>query len=79
MVEESDVGECKLLSGFFSYFVQIVLAAVSLSTLLYKRRIEKPQRDFVTWGFDVMKQVVGSVLVHMWNIFFASKWVFFEQ
>ncbi len=79
-MEEGNAEECKLLSGFFSYFLQSFLALLALGTLLYKRKIEKPQRDFVTWGFDVTKQVVGSLLVHVWNIALASKWVlFFEQ
>ncbi len=72
-IAEGMVEQCKLLSGFFSYFIQSVLAVLALVTLVYKRKIEKPQRDFMTWGFDVMKQVVGSILVHMWNITLASK------
>ncbi len=79
MVEQGEPGQCELLSGFFSYFLQAVIAVLALATLLYKRKIEKPQRDFVTWGFDVTKQLVGSVLVHMWNIGLARKWIVVVQ
>lgn len=36
--------------------------------LVYKRWRERPQRPIKIWFFDVSKQVVGSVLVHIANL-----------
>lgn len=63
-------GECQLL-GSFALFVQGALGALALSTLVYKRYRERPQRPLRIWFFDVSKQVFGSVLVHMANIFMS--------
>ncbi|GAB0136244.1 hypothetical protein EsDP_00004554 [Epichloe bromicola] len=63
-------GECQLL-GSFALFVQGALGALALSSLVYKRYRERPQRPLRIWFFDVSKQVFGSVLVHMANIFMS--------
>lgn len=53
------VQECRLFSGVQSYFVQFVLAVVALSTLWYKRTVERPKRSFEIWSLDVGKQGLG--------------------
>ncbi|QPH00974.1 hypothetical protein C2857_005133 [Epichloe festucae Fl1] len=63
-------GECQLL-GSFALFVQAALGALALSSLVYKRYRERPQRPLRIWFFDVSKQVFGSVLVHIANIFMS--------
>lgn len=63
-------GECRLL-GPFALFVQLGLGALALLSLVYKRWRERPQRPLKIWFFDVSKQVFGSVLVHMANIFMS--------
>ena len=60
-------GECKLL-GPFALVVQLALGAMALLVLVYKRWRERPQRPVKVWAFDVSKQVVGSVLLHMANL-----------
>lgn len=40
-------------------------------SLVYKRWREHPRRPVKVWFFDVSKQVFGSVLVHMSNIFMS--------
>jgi hypothetical protein len=60
-------GECKLL-GPFSILVQSALGALALSSLVYKRWRERPQRPLKVWAFDVSKQVFGSVMLHMANL-----------
>ncbi|KAL3417387.1 hypothetical protein PVAG01_11387 [Phlyctema vagabunda] len=60
-------GECKLL-GPFAIFVQGALGGCALLALVYKRWRERPQRPIKIWSFDVSKQVVGSILVHMANL-----------
>jgi len=63
----SDNGECRLL-GPFAIFVQGALGCLALLALVYKRWKERPQRPLQIWFFDVSKQVVGSVLVHIANL-----------
>ncbi|KAH9909148.1 vacuolar membrane protein-domain-containing protein [Xylariomycetidae sp. FL2044] len=65
-----DDGECRLL-GPFALFVQLALGALALLSLVYKRWRERPQRPLKIWFFDVSKQVFGSVLVHMANVFMS--------
>lgn len=40
-------------------------------SLVYKRWRERPQRPLKIWFFDASKQVFGSVLVHMANVFMS--------
>jgi hypothetical protein len=60
-------GECSLL-GPFALIVQAALGGLALLALVFKRWRERPQRPLKIWGFDVSKQVVGSVLVHIANL-----------
>ncbi|KAL8797825.1 MAG: hypothetical protein Q9195_000177 [Heterodermia aff. obscurata] len=63
-------GECRLL-GPFALFVQGALGALALLSLVYKRWRERPQRPVKIWAFDASKQVVGSVLLHVANLFMS--------
>ncbi|KAI2629687.1 vacuolar membrane protein-domain-containing protein [Hypoxylon sp. NC1633] len=63
-------GECRLL-GPFALFVQLALGGLALLSLVYKRWRERPQRPIKIWFFDVSKQVFGSVLVHIANVFMS--------
>lgn len=63
-------GECRLM-GPFALFVQLGLGALALLSLVYKRWRERPQRPLKIWFFDASKQVFGSVLVHMSNVFLS--------
>ncbi|OAR05686.1 hypothetical protein LLEC1_03178 [Akanthomyces lecanii] len=65
-----DEGECQLL-GSFALLVQAALGALALLALVYKRWRERPQRPVKVWFFDASKQVFGSVLVHIANIFMS--------
>lgn len=67
---DEEPGECELL-GPFAILVQIALGALALSSLVFKRWRERPQRPLKIWFFDVSKQVVGSVLVHIANVFMS--------
>lgn len=62
-----DNGECELL-GPFAILVQGSLGILALLSLVFKRWRERPQRPLKIWSFDVSKQVVGSVLVHIANL-----------
>ena len=63
-------GECQLL-GPFAIFIQGALGALALLSLVFKRWRERPQRPVKIWAFDVSKQVVGSVLLHIANLFMS--------
>lgn len=63
-------GECRLM-GPFALVVQAALGGLALLSLVYKRWRERPQRPLKIWFFDVSKQVFGSVLVHIANIFMS--------
>jgi hypothetical protein len=65
--EGENTGECQLL-GPFAILVQGALGCMALLALVYKRWRERPQRPMKVWFFDVSKQVVGSVLVHIANL-----------
>ncbi|KAG5928973.1 hypothetical protein E4U42_007540 [Claviceps africana] len=67
---EASEGECQLL-GSFALFVQAALGALALLSLVYKRYRERPQRPLKIWFFDVSKQVFGSGLVHVANVFMS--------
>ncbi|KAI1345202.1 vacuolar membrane protein-domain-containing protein [Xylariaceae sp. FL0016] len=69
-VEDDGGGECQLL-GPFALFVQLALGGLALLSLVYKRWRERPQRPLKIWFFDVSKQVFGSVLVHIANVFMS--------
>ena len=63
-------GECRLL-GPFALFIQGALGALALLSLVYKRWRERPQRPVKIWAFDASKQVVGSSLLHIANLFLS--------
>lgn len=63
-------GECRLL-GSFALLVQAALGGLALLVLVYKRWRERPQRPVKIWFFDASKQVFGSVLVHIANVFMS--------
>ncbi|KAM0280398.1 hypothetical protein ACHAQH_004112 [Verticillium albo-atrum] len=63
-------GDCELL-GNFALLVQAALGGLALLVLVYKRWRERPQRPVKIWFFDASKQVFGSVLVHIANVFMS--------
>ncbi|KAK4948672.1 hypothetical protein LTR10_012676 [Elasticomyces elasticus] len=65
--DDESSGECKLL-GPFAILVQAALGVLALSSLVFKRWRERPQRPLKVWSFDVSKQVVGSILLHLANL-----------
>ena len=67
---EEDNGECKLL-GPFALLIQGALGALAVLSLVFKRYRERPRRPVKIWAFDVSKQVVGSVLLHILNLFMS--------
>ncbi|KAI9483798.1 MAG: vacuolar membrane protein-domain-containing protein [Benjaminiella poitrasii] len=58
---------CQLMDGF-GIFIQLCLATVAFSTLIFKRQREKPQRPIRIWALDVSKQLAGGVMIHSLNV-----------
>ena len=48
--------------------MQLALGALALLVLVFKRWRERPQRPVKIWAFDVSKQIVGSILLHIANL-----------
>lgn len=69
-VSAAQEGECHLL-GPFALVVQGALGAVAILSLVLKRWRETPKRPWKIWFFDVSKQVFGSMLLHVLNIFMS--------
>ncbi|KAJ5291171.1 hypothetical protein N7478_000422 [Penicillium angulare] len=68
--KNEDGGECKLL-GSFSIIVQTALGLLALLSLVFKRWRERPQRPVKVWAFDASKQVFGSAMLHLANLFMS--------
>ena len=68
--DASDNGECRLL-GPFAILIQGALGLLAFLSLVWKRWRERPRRPMKIWFFDVSKQVFGSVLLHVANLFMS--------
>ena len=65
--KEAQQAECHLL-GPFALLVQGALGAMAVMALVFKRYRESPKRPWKVWFFDVSKQVLGSMLLHVLNL-----------
>lgn len=62
---------CKLLNGWLTYVLQVLLGAIALSSIYYKWKNEYPKRQFKVVCYDVVKQIVGMGIAHLLNIIIA--------
>ena len=62
---------CELF-GLVGYIVQGILAIAALLTLIIKRCQEKPKRPWKVWWFDVSKQVIAALVLHIVNLILSS-------
>ncbi|KAG0308740.1 hypothetical protein BGZ98_007016 [Dissophora globulifera] len=69
--QPAPAGTCELMSSF-AIFVQLLLATIAFSTLILKRRKERPMRPLRIWLYDVSKQIVGGVVIHSLNLLAAT-------
>uniref|UniRef100_A0A6U6Q5L4 Uncharacterized protein n=1 Tax=Zooxanthella nutricula TaxID=1333877 RepID=A0A6U6Q5L4_9DINO len=63
-------GTCELF-GLFGIFVQGLIGAWCMFTLVVLWRCETPRRPFLTWLGDMSKQLVGALWGHFMNVFVA--------
>ena len=62
-----DEPQCNLFD-LFSFYIQLLLALISFSVLIYKRFKEIPKRPLKIWFFDVFKLICSSILLHFLNL-----------
>ncbi|RLN73672.1 hypothetical protein BBJ28_00021631 [Nothophytophthora sp. Chile5] len=65
---EENVQQCELFSGAASYAIQLLLGAIAIGTLWYKRHVERPRRPLQIWLMDVSKQAIGASTGHFINL-----------
>lgn len=66
--KSDDEGKCELV-GTFSLLTQAFLGLLCLLSLIVKRFYEYPvRRTWPVWFFDVSKQVIGALGVHVFNV-----------
>ncbi|KAH7829585.1 putative store-operated calcium entry regulator STIMATE [Monocercomonoides exilis] len=56
------------LTGTLSWISQAILFFVAFIAVILIRHFERPQRPFVIWLFDMMKQTMGTVIQHFASI-----------
>lgn len=69
-VEENN-SKCEMFGGF-GFFIQAVLGAAAFSILIVKRYIEKPRRPWKIWFYDVAKQIISSLVLHLFNLIISA-------
>lgn len=69
--QAAEENQCKLL-GPFALLVQGALGLLALLTLVFKRFRESPKRPWRVWFFDVAKQVIGSIILHLINLLMSE-------
>ncbi len=67
MNSDDPIQSCQLI-GFAGILVQLILAALSFSVLIYKRYTEEPKRAWKIWAMDTSKQGVSQILAHIINV-----------
>lgn len=59
--------------------IQLILASVCVATLIVKRNLEVPQREWNVWFFDFLKQGIGSSFGHITNLLISSRIAYSEH
>ncbi|XP_059480285.1 store-operated calcium entry regulator STIMATE-like [Neocloeon triangulifer] len=65
------------LTNIFGWTVQALLAALAFTCLILKRFCEPSQtrRPWLIWFYDTSKQGAGALVVHMANVYLASRFI----
>ena len=64
---------CQLLGDWKSIAIQGLLGVSALGTLVVKRVLEVPRRDFTVFVYDVSKQAIGQLYAHGLNLLIAIR------
>ncbi len=63
--------KCEMFGGF-GFLIQAILGAAAFSVLILKRYIEKPRRPWKIWFYDVAKQMISSLFLHLFNLIISA-------
>lgn len=66
-VSPPKIGKCQLL-GPASIIIQSIMGVLIIMVLLLKRTYETPKRKLRIWLYDIIKQLGGSLVIHLLNI-----------
>ena len=69
-VEENN-SKCEMFGGF-GFLIQAILGAAAFSILIVKRYVEKPRRPWKIWFYDVAKQIISSLVLHLFNLIISA-------
>lgn len=64
---------CQLLGDAMSLLIQGLLGVSALGTLVVKRVLEVPKRQFRVFVYDVSKQAIGQLYAHGLNLLIAIR------
>lgn len=65
--EKKDENKCEMFGGL-GILIQTLLGAAALCILILKRYLEKPRRPWKIWWYDVSKQIIGALFMHLFNL-----------
>ena len=63
--------KCEMFGGF-GFLIQAILGAAAFSVLILKRYLEKPRRPWKIWFYDVAKQIISSLVLHLFNLIISA-------
>ena len=66
-----DNSKCEMFGGF-GVLIQAILGAAAFSILIVKRYVEKPRRAWKIWFYDVAKQIISSLVLHLFNLIISA-------
>ena len=67
----SSESKCEMFGGF-GFLIQAILGAAAFSILIVKRFVEKPRRPWKIWFYDVAKQIISSLVLHLFNLIISA-------
>ena len=67
----SSESKCEMFGGF-GFLIQAILGAAAFSILIVKRYVEKPRRPWKIWFYDVAKQIISSLVLHLFNLIISA-------
>ena len=74
LLNETSTGsesKCEMFGGF-GFLIQAILGAAAFSILIVKRYVEKPRRPWKIWFYDVAKQIISSLALHLFNLIISA-------
>ena len=70
VIQENN-SKCEMFGGF-GFLIQAILGAAAFSILIVKRYVEKPRRAWKIWFYDVAKQIISSLTLHLFNLIISA-------